>query len=354
MRLLDRLLSGDRPGHPVVAVLAVLALVGLALAPFLVPGATAQAVAARICIFILLAASYDILLGYTGIVSFAHTMFFGFGAYGAAIALSHQAGWGALLAGAACGVGLAVVVAGLVALLSLRVQAIFFSMVTLAIASFAQLLATQLRGLTGGEDGLTFAAPPGLAPSFRLLARPLLGVRIDGRVLTYYLIFVITLLLFLAMLRVVNSPFGRVLQAMRENAFRAEALGYRTLGYRCIAIMLSAAVAAVAGVLMAVLLRYVGPQTTLSFDVMTDILLMVVIGGMGTLYGAVFGAVLVVVAQYELQPGMQALSDALAGFPLLAALVQPDRWLLWLGLLFIAMVYFFPAGLVGSLRQRTR
>jgi len=202
VRLLDRLLSGDRPGHPVVAVLAVLALVGLALAPFLVPGATALAVAARICIFILLAASYDILLGYTGIVSFAHTMFFGFGAYGAAIALGHQAGWGALLAGAAAGVALAVAVAGLVALLSLRVQAIFFSMVTLAIASFAQLLATQLRGLTGGEDGLTFAAPPGLAPSFRLLATPLLGVRIDGRVLTYYLIFAVTLLLFLAALRV--------------------------------------------------------------------------------------------------------------------------------------------------------
>ena len=182
-------------------------------------------------------------------------------------------------------------------------------MITLAVASFAQILATQLRDLTGGEDGLTFsradrahARRSGCSPT------PVLGVRFDGRLVTYYLIFAVSLALFLLMLRVVNSPFGRVLQAIRENEFRAEALGYRTIVYRTLASALSAAMAAVAGVLMALALRYNGPEATLSFAIMVDILLMVVIGGMGTLYGPALGAAVIVLAQYYLQPGLQALS----------------------------------------------
>jgi branched-chain amino acid transport system permease protein len=153
------------------------------------------------------------------------------------------------------------------------------------------------------------------------------------------------------MLRIVNSPFGRVLQAIRENAFRAEALGYRTVVYRTLAGALSAAMAALAGALMALLLRYNGPAATLSFDVMVDILLMVVIGGMGTLYGPVLGAVVLVMAEYYLQPAMATLAGAVVGWPLLPALFDPDRWLLWLGLLFVLIVYFFPSGIVGKLRE---
>ncbi len=135
-------------------------------------------------------------------------------------------------------------------------------MITLAVASFAQLLATQLRGVTGGEDGLTFSLPRALSPAFRLLHDPVLGVRIDGRVLTYYLIFAAAAVLFLAMLRIANSPFGRVLQAIRENAFRAEALGYRVVVYRTVAGAVSAAIATLAGGLLALSLRYTGPDTT--------------------------------------------------------------------------------------------
>jgi branched-chain amino acid transport system permease protein len=355
MRFGARLISGDKPGHPVLSVLLIALLVALAGAPFFFPGTRSLAVASQICIFIVLAASYDIMLGYTGIVSFAHTMFFGMGAYGVAIPLANGwVGWDAILLGTVGGVLLAVVVAIGIGLLSLRVQAIFFSMVTLAVASFAQLLATQLRGITGGEDGLTFSVPRVLSPAFRLLAQPLFGVRLDGRVMTYYLIFAVTLVLFLLMLRIANSPFGSVLKAIRENGFRAEALGYRTVVYRTLAGALSAAIAAVAGALMALLLRYNGPDTTLSFSIMVDILLMVVIGGMGTLYGPALGAVVIVLAQYYLQPAMQALSDATAGLPLLPAIFHPDRWLLWLGVLFVLIVYFFPAGIVGSLRGRAR
>ena len=113
--------------------------------------------------------------------------------------------------------------------------------------------------------------------------------------------FVAALLLFLAALRIVNSPFGRVLQAIRENDFRAEALGYRTVSYRTVANCLAAAMAVLAGGLNALWLRYTGPDTTLSFAIMVDILLMVVIGGMGTMYGAVIGATLFVLAQNYLQ-----------------------------------------------------
>jgi branched-chain amino acid transport system permease protein len=225
-------------------------------------------------------------------------------------------------------------------------------MITLAVASFALILATQLRAVTGGEDGITFAVPDLLTPAFRLANDRVLGVKLDGRIVTYYLIFVAALLLFLVMLRIVNSPFGRVLQAIRENDFRAEALGYRTTVYRTLASALSAAMATLAGVMMALLLRYNGPATTLSFDLMVDILLMVVIGGMGTLYGPVLGAVIIVVAQYYLQPAMGMVSDAFAGMPVLPALFDKDRWLLWLGILFVVIVYFFPTGIVGKLRER--
>ncbi|MDP3895372.1 MAG: branched-chain amino acid ABC transporter permease, partial [Mesorhizobium sp.] len=132
----------------------------LAFAPFLFPDVRAQEVAARICIFIVLVASYDLLIGYTGIVSFAHTMFFGLGAYGTAIALKGMGpGWDAVLIGGGAGVLAAFVLAVLIGLLSLRVKAIFFAMVTLAAASVMLVLASQLSEYTGGEDGITYQAP---------------------------------------------------------------------------------------------------------------------------------------------------------------------------------------------------
>ncbi|MBN9064815.1 MAG: branched-chain amino acid ABC transporter permease [Rhizobiales bacterium 65-9] len=350
--LLGRLISEDYPRNRVLAGLLIIAFVGLALAPFLFPGTRPLSVATRICIFILLAASYDVVLGYTGIVSFGHAMFFGFGAYGVAIMLARGwVGWDAMAIGLAAALALSAAVAALIGLISLRVKAIFFSMMTLAVASFALILATQMRDLTGGEDGLTFRLPPALMPSFRLVAEPLFGVRIDGRILTYYLIFGTSLAFFLLLLRIVNSPFGRVLQAIRENEFRAEALGFSVVLHRTLAGVIGACVATIAGALLAIALRYNGPAASMSFEIMVDsILLMAVIGGMGTLYGPLIGAVLIVLAQYYLQPGMEILSSALSGFPVLPALFHPDRWLLWLGVLFVTIVYFFPSGVVGRLR----
>jgi branched-chain amino acid transport system permease protein len=150
----------------------------------------------------------------------------------------------------------------------------------------------------------------------------------------------------------VNSPFGSVLMAIRENPFRAEAIGYRTVVYRTLASCIAAATAALAGALLALWSSQTNPDTTLSFDIMVDILLMVVIGGMGTIYGAVLGATLLLFAQNYLQDLLGLASSALAGVPLLGNLFHPDRWLLWLGLAFILCVYFFPTGIVGRLRRR--
>jgi len=343
-----RILSGDSPRSIILSLLLAVVLIGLAFAPFLFPGSRSLETAARICIFIVLVASYDLLLGYGGIVSFAHTMFFGMGAYGVAIATARMGtGYPALMVGTLAGVAVAGVVALLIALLSLRVRAIFFAMITLAIASAVAVLVSQLSAFTGGEDGMNIRIPRDLTPAFRF---ELFGLPLTGKIINYYIVFFGCLILFLGMLRLVNSPFGRVLQAIRENAFRAEAIGYRVVLYRALATCLSAMIAALAGSLFALWLRYVGPATTLGMEIMLDILLIVVIGGMGTMYGAVIGTAIFVLAQNYLKNLMAGLSDATSALPLIPDLLNPDRWLLWLGVLFILSVYFFPTGIVGRLR----
>ena len=349
--ILTRIVSNDFPRSRVLAVILVGLLLALAFAPFIFPGVKALSVAAKVLVFIVLVASFDLLLGYTGIVSFAHTMFFGIGAYGIAIATTRMdATWEALAAGLLGALAISFVLSLAVGLFSLRVKAIFFAMITLAVASAFQTLASQLSDITGGEDGLSFKVPEILSPSFEFMEQPFLGVSIDGRLLCYYLLFVMALVLLLSLLRIVNSPFGRVLQAIRENEFRAEAIGYRVVVYRTTSSVLSALFATVAGAMLALWLRYNGPDTSLSFEIMIDVLLIVVIGGMGTIYGAAIGAALFLVAQSYLQDLLRLGSEAAVGLPWLAALLSPDRWLLWLGVLFVLSVYYFPTGVVGRLR----
>lgn len=350
--MISRLLSHDLPRSRLLSAILIAILIGLAFAPFLFPGAKALNVAAKIIIFIVLVASYDLLLGYTGIVSFAHTMFFGIGAYGVAIASSRMgASWPALLVGIGGSVALSLVLSLIIGLFSLRVRAIFFAMITLAVASAFQTLASQLSDITGGEDGLNFKLPEMLSPGFKLMEDSFLGASLDGKFITYYILFFVAVALFLIMLRIVNSPFGRVLQAIRENDFRAEAIGYRTVVFRTLSNVLAAVFATLAGAMLAMWLRYNGADTSLSFEIMIDILLIVVIGGMGTMYGAVCGATIFILAQSYLQDLMAMGSNATQGLPLLPTLLSPDRWLFWLGILFVLSVYFFPTGIVGKLRN---
>ncbi len=349
--MLNTLLSGDLPRSRALSVSLLLVVLGLALAPFITTGARPLNTAATICIYIVLVASYDLLIGYTGIVSFAHTMFFGIGAYGVGLGFdSPTPSWGPMMLGLAAALVLTLVLALIIGLFALRVRAIFYAMITLAVASSFAVLASQMSEWTGGEDGKTFDVPDLLSPANEF--GEFMGRILDGKVLTYYIVFFCAVLIFLALLRIVNSPFGRVLQAIRENEFRAEALGYRTVVYRIAANCIGAVAAALAGALLALWLRYVGPRTTLGFEVMTDILLIVVIGGMGTMYGSVIGATLFILANNYLKSLMAKAAGAVAGVPILEAALHPDRWLLWLGILFILAIYFFPSGIVGKFRQK--
>jgi branched-chain amino acid transport system permease protein len=351
--MIRRLLSDDLPRSRWLAAVLAAIVLALALAPFVAPGAKGLNVAAKMLVFILLVASYDLLLGYTGIVSFAHTMFFGIGAYGVAIASTRLgAGWTALGVGLGAALLVSTLLALVIGLFSLRVRAIFYAMITLAVATAFQTLASQLSDFTGGEDGLSFRLPEALTPAFVLFEDPVLGATLDGRSLAYWLLFVTVAVLFLVLLRIVNSPFGRVLQAIRENDFRAEAIGFRTVSFRTASNVIAAAFATVAGALLAIWLRYNGPDTSLSFEIMLDVLLIVVIGGMGTLYGTVIGSTLFLLAQSYLQNLMQWASEATAALPVVPVLLSPDRWLLWLGVLFVLSVYHFPTGIVGRLRAR--
>jgi len=368
-----RLLSGDTPRSTVLSVLLVVIVLALAFAPFLFPGPLAYRTYSTICLFTMLVLSYDILLGYTRIISFAHAMFYGIGAYAMAIALRDLGPtWLAIFIGLAAGLVTALAVAFVIALFSLRVRAVFFALVTLAVAVGFMTLVSKLYGFTGGEDGIAFSVPRVLGPAFKLTEEPLAGfdvvgfltsgdaadsvfkVRTSGMLLLYYGLFVAAIMVFLGLLRMMNSPFGRVCQAIRENEFRAEALGYRTVVFRTINVCVSALIAAFAGALAALSLRYINPESMLSFDLMVNILLITVIGGMGTLYGAVIGTALFVLAETYLQSLLAMAHEATAGVPVLPALLDPERWYLWLGILFVLSVYFFPRGIVGQLRARAQ
>ncbi|HZN46467.1 MAG TPA: branched-chain amino acid ABC transporter permease, partial [Ramlibacter sp.] len=150
--MLTRLLSNDFPRSRILAAILLLLLLALAFTPFLFPGVKALNVAAKVLVFVVLVASFDLLLGYTGIVSFAHTMFFGIGAYGVAIASTRMGpGWSSLAVGILAALVLSFGLALAIGLFSLRVRAIFFSMITLAFAAAFQTLASQLSEFTGGE-----------------------------------------------------------------------------------------------------------------------------------------------------------------------------------------------------------
>lgn len=352
MRFLRAMLSDDLPRSRWLVLLLTLVLLFLLAIPWLMPGARTMNVGITICVFIVLVASFDLLLGYAGMVSFAHAMFYGIGAYGVALALHLQGPtWSALALGVVAAMGLSLVMAVLLALVALRVRTIFYSMTTLAVASAFGALVLHWSELTGGDDGRSFSLPQALMPGLHEFSFAGASLQYNGRMLTYYVVLIASAALFLAMLRIVNSRFGRVLQAMRENEFRALAIGYRTFLYRLAISTLAALLATAAGVLMALWTRYVGLQTSVGFNIMLNILLMAVIGGLGTVYGAVLGVVLFVVAENYLQQVMALSGTHLGGPVWLAHLFSPDRWMLWFGIFFILVVYFFPSGVVGRLRE---
>jgi branched-chain amino acid transport system permease protein len=326
-------------------------LLGLFLAvPFVFPAYKTVDLAMQIVMFATLVASFDIMLGYTGILSFGHGMFFGIGAYSVAFLLGKYGGpsYANLALGFAIAAVVSCALALIVSFLSLRVKAIFFAMVTLALAELAVVLASKLSGLTGGEDGISLNMPGLFSASYSM--GEFLGIEIRARVLTYYFILLSCLGLFLLMLRFTHSPLGRVLQAIRDNAQRAEALGYKTFIFQTVSITFGCIVAALVGGLYAMWVKFVNPESSLGvLTIMLDVLLMVIIGGMGTLYGAIIGAAFLKMAQTFL-PDLRHLSmELFPGAAFLHSILE--RWLLLFGICFILVVIFFPKGVVGSVRD---
>jgi len=324
-------------------------LAAFALVPAVVPSFQAMDLALKIALFATLVASYDVVIGYTGIVSFGHAMFFGFGAYAVALALGKFGAvtYGHLLLGFAAGVVVSAAVAVVIGAFSLRVKALFFAMITLAFAEFALILAVQWSQVTGGEDGLSPKLPGVFAVGFD--AGRILGVPVTGRLLTYYLVLAACIALFLMMSRFVHSPLGRTLQAIRDNELRAEALGFQTFVFQIVSSSFGSVVATVVGGLYAMWVRYVNPESTLGIPIMLDVLLMVIIGGIGTLYGGVIGAAFLLAARTVL-PDLRTLSASLA--PASEVLQRlSERWLLYFGILFILIVFFFPRGVIGTVQE---
>lgn len=331
--------------------LQVILLLAFLVEPLFIGSFRIMDVAAKIMIFTVLVASYDLLLGYTGIFSLAHAMFFGIGAYSMALLVHHADGaaWYHLILAPIVAVALSALISLLIAFFSLRFKALFFVVMTLALAQFAEILAVQWHGLTMGEDGVSFNLPGWLNSGWD---GSFLGMAFTGRMMTYYVILIAGVLLFAGLVRFVHSPAGRVLQSIRENEQRSTAIGFKTFNYQVLANVFGSSVAALCGVLYAMWVRFVDPESAMAMGIMLNILLMLVIGGMGSLYGAIAGSTFILVAESWLADGLQTIKVWLPQNVIFERLA--DRWVLYFGILFILVVVFFPKGIVGTANEAIR
>jgi branched-chain amino acid transport system permease protein len=278
----------------------------------------------EILIWGLLAMSLDILIGYTGMVSFGHSAFFGLGMYGAAAALLTVRPpnlWLAILYGL---VG-AAVVAAFVAYFATRLRDIYFAITTLVFSQIFYVIIFTWTELTGGENGLTFRRP-----DLSLLG--LVSVPFTSDTLHWFVLGVVTVS-YLVLRRVTQSPFGMVLQAIRENEPRTRAIGYHVERYKIVAVMLSGVFAGLAGVLYALQNKFAAPDFVF-FLISGEVVIFNVMGGIGTLVGPIVGA-----ATFLL------LREGFSRF-------FTEYYLIPVGIIFTAMVIFMPQGLLGFLRRR--
>ena len=294
------------------AVVFVIMLVVVAVAPFVAyPFFVMQA----LC-FALFACAFNLLIGYVGLLSFGHAMFLGLASYVCAHAAKV---WGldpvlAILTGVASSALLGLIAGAL----SIRSQGIYFAMITVALSQMIFFFCVEAP-FTHGEDGIQ-AVPQGFAFGLIDLSRPLA---------LYSFTAAIFLFGFLAIYRTVNSPFGEILKAIRENEARAISLGYRVARYKLTAFVLSASLAGLAGATKAIVVQNAS-LTDVGFAMSGEVVLMTLLGGMGTLYGPVVGALVVV-----------SMQNYLAQYGEWVTVIQ--------GAVFIACVLVFRRGVVGEI-----
>jgi branched-chain amino acid transport system permease protein len=273
----------------------------------------------KILCFALFACAFNLLLGFTGLLSFGHAAFFGGAAYVTGHALSV---WGLPFElGILCGTGAAVILGAIVGKVAIRRQGIYFAMVTLALAQLIYFLCLQAP-FTGGENGQQ-GIPRGFALGF---------LDLNNNMILYYVVLVIFAAGFGLVYRVVNSPFGQVLKAVRENEPRAISLGYDTDRVKLTAFILSAGLAGLAGSTKAVVFQ-LASLTDVHWHMSGEVVLMTLLGGLGTLAGPVVGATVVV-----------ALQNTLSSGPLNAYVPVV------LGTIFVICVLAFRRGIVGEIR----
>ena len=266
--------------------------------------------------FVVFACSFNLLLGYAGLLCFGHAMFFGGGAYitGYVLKSSSMPVEVGILAGAAAAAALGYVV-GLVAV---RRSGIQFAMITFAIAQFVYFLLLQ-ASFTGGEDGMQ-----------RIPRNALLGlIDVSKSSVFYYVILALTVASIALFYRIVHSPFGEILRAIRDNEARVESLGFKPERFKLIAFVLSAAMAGLAGGMKATVFQF-ATLTDVSWPVSGEVILMTLLGGLGTLTGPMVGAGIVIV-----------LNDYLAGFGEWSLVAQ--------GAIMLLVIIFLRRGVVGEL-----
>ncbi|NVO14077.1 MAG: branched-chain amino acid ABC transporter permease [Rhodoplanes sp.] len=275
----------------------------------------------KILCFALFACAFNLLIGYGGLLSFGHAMFFGFAAYVSAYTVK---AWGlstelGILAGTAVAAGLGLVVG----LIAIRRQGIYFAMVTLALAQMVFFFCLQAP-FTGGEDGIQ-AIP----------RRALFGlIDISKDMSFYYVVLAIFAIGFLIIYRTIHSPFGQVLKAIRENEPRAVSLGYAVDRFKLIAFVLSATFAGLAGATKTIVFQ-LASLTDVTWQMSGEVVLMTLVGGMGTVFGPIVGAAIIVLMQ-----------NTLTGF---------GEWVLVMqGCIFVLTVLLFRRGIVGEIVAAAR
>ena len=275
----------------------------------------------QVMCFALFALAFNLLVGYVGLLSFGHALYFGWASYLSAYSAKT---WGftpelAIVTGTATAT-----VCGFVAgTLAIRRQGIYFAMITLALAQMMYFFALQFK-FTGGEDGIQ-AVPRGYL--FGL-------IDLRNEAAMYVVVLAIFLGCFLFIHRIIHSPFGEVLKAIRENETRAISLGYQTDRYKLVAFVLSATLAGAAGATKAIVLQ-LASLTDVNWPMSGEVVLMTLVGGLGTIFGPVVGASVILVMQYKLAP--------------------VGEWVLVIqGVIFVACVLLFRRGIVGELASGLR
>jgi len=285
--------------------------------------------AIEMVIFAIFAMGFNLLLGYTGILSFGHAAFFGLAGYAMGLILIHLKI--PILLGMLFGIVLSTVTAVLIGLLIIRKTGIYFAMLTIAFGQMFFFIASRWKDFTGGEDGLTniprdVVGIPGL-----------FSIPIVEPLQFYYFVAVIFILAAIVKYKLIHSHFGQVLKTIRENETRARMVGYNVQRYKLASFIISAIYAAVAGTLYGLFLNYMFPQT-LDWIRSGDVVIMALVGGMGTFFGPIIGAGVIV-----------ALRVLVSIYAKIGGLVF---WQFFMGIIFLIFVLFFPKGIWGFFEKR--